>query len=668
MAFKLDKDWVRRSFLVAKDDLDEDDFNKRIFTTTKLKYTDTRPGGNICINPPPAFTRYADIKVRGPLSGSDGMGRYYSEAIDDHSQIIHMRFGVESFNSLTGFFGGFYSSAAGQLARTGRASEGFFYTLGKVAGFVVQLASWKLLAIHFLGAAINFLSKKPNSKFYYSKPAMPLYWNAVTTIVNHMAVNRGIVPRVFGADAQQADVGYEFDDAGRKKMHDLLPTIFNEKGSVDVYALANRAKRLERQRMKKMRDILDNASSLGITDLQNLTRQIYNTPMPDPGGGASPNPNLGEYLKRWFANDASKPKSASNESSSSTETVSDTYGDSASGTDKKQGVLKSLIDFTEAELDDGAAFASFRVNATGPMQESFSNTAGESELQSKLNGMVSDARSKNFSFAEGNLIGGAVGKAVGAVTEAVADFGRGVLDSVQLSGLATLAGAAFVDIPKHWQSSMAQLTRASYTINLISPYGNPLSQLLNLDIPLAMLLAGALPKSTGKQSHAGPFLVELYDRGRCQTRLGIIDSLSITRGTGNVGFNQDGKALGIDVTFSILDMSSIMHMPIVENFSFIQAGAQAIGSAVGGTTGQAVGVAITGGAFDDDTVFSDYLAVLSGMALNDQIYGYRKLKLNLTKKMADFETWKSPAHLASFIGDTFPARLAGMFYRGTDKR
>lgn len=653
-----DADWIRRSFLVSGKDLDPDDLNKRIFTTARLKYTDTSPGGNVCINPPAQFTRHADPKVKGVLNGSEGMGRYYSENIDDNNQIIHIRCGVPQFNSMTSFFTSFYNSNAGQLARTGR-SGGVFYSVGKAIGFVVQLASWKLLTVHFLGAGINYLAQKPSSKFYYSKPAMPLYWNAVTTIVNHMAVNRGVVPRAFGAATQQLDKGYEFDDAARKQLNSILPSVFDEGGGIDMYAISTRAKRLERQRMKQLEQIMDNAGQLGITDLQDLTRRIYSTTLPIDSSSSL---GLNGYLQKWFDSSQSKEKGGADQEGSTTESVSDLRG-----TDGKKSIA-DVYSFLQAELDDGAAFASFRVNATGPQSEQFSTSVGESELSSKINGIAAQARNAQFSFAEGNLIGGPVGDVLGAVTGAIKNVGRGILDSVQLSGLATLSGAAFVDIPKHYQSSMAQLTRMNYTIDLVSPYGNVVNQLINLDMPLAMLLAMALPKSCGLQSYTSPFLIELFDRGRCQTRLGMIDSMSITRGTGNIGFNVDGKALGLSVSFSVVDMSSVMHMPITENFSFIEGAAQAIGDAVGSKAVQAVGVALSGGAFDEDTVFSDYLAVLSGMALNDQIYGFRKLKLQLTRKMQNYKTWKSPAHIASFLGDTMPARFAGAFFRGTDKR
>lgn len=657
-ALKNDVDWIRRSFLVERKDLAPDDFANRIWTSATLKYTDTTPGGNFAINSPPQITRYADLKASSKFSGSARMGRWYSENWDDNAQLIHMRFGTESFNSLTQFFGGFYNSDAGQLARTGRA-KGLFYSIGKAIGFVVQLAAWKLLAVHFLGNAINFLSQKPSSKFYYSRPAMTMYWNAVSAMVNHMAVNRGIVPRMFGDDGRKLDKGYEFEKEDLLTMSKMGPDgLFKPGGGIDIYALANKAKRLERVRMEQVEAVLDNTTKLDPQGVNDAIRKIYSQQVTDKRKGASltsedaANPGA---IQRWSQTDQSKPAGDG-------ENTNDSWFDGI----KKN--LSKLWEFTKAEMDDGAAFATFRVNATGPVQESFTSNVGESELQSKINGMAAQARSANFSFANGNVIGGVVGAAAGTILDAARGVVTGIMDSVSISGLATLAGAAFVDIPKGWQSSMARLPQSQYTINLTCWNNNPLGQLLALDIPLCMLLAGALPKSTGKQSHVGPFMVELYDRGRCQTRLGIIDSISITRGVGNVGFTQDGKAMGIDITFSVLDMSSVMHMPITEGFTFLDAVGQAAGSVVGDKTQAVVGAVTGNGVFDEDTVYSDYLATLSGMALNDQIYGFRKLKMNMTRKMIAYANWSSTSHMASFLGDTFPMSALSAFFRGTSRR
>jgi hypothetical protein len=642
----------------------DEDLQTRIASSARLKFVDTTPGGNFAINPPPQFTRTADPKVLGRFNGGTGLmsykglGRYYSEAIDDNAQVIHMRFGVPQFNSLTTFFTGFYDTGAGQLARTGRASSAF-YMIGRAAGFVISIMSWKILAVHLLGVGLRFAMNKPSSKFYYLKPTMPLYWNAVQTMVNQIAVNLGIVPRIGGQDQQTLNNGYQFDAAALQKLHDLLPDVFRKDGGIDVYALANRAQRLARVHELNLEKAADSDGTL-----TQMYQQVFGQVLQEKGA------DYHSYLEKWFGAANSQPT------------------DQSDGTATEQLKLddasnSGFMDFLKAEWNDGGAFASFRVNATGQVSESFTSSTRQSDLQNKMNNMSSQSRSTVFSLAGGNLDDGILGKTLGAITGAVKDVASGIMTQMSVQGIAALGGAAFVDIPEHWESSVASLAHSSYTIHLTSPYGNPISQLLNIHLPLAMLLAGALPLSTGKQSYTSPFLLEMYDQGRCQTRLGIIDSLQVTRGTTSLGFNNDGHVMGIDVTFTVKDLSSIIHMPINQGFSLakavgtVAAGAAggaagasvgSVGGPVGSVAGAALGAGLGAGAalgvFDEDTAFSDYMAVLSGMGLADQIYQYRKLKLNLTRQMANFESWKSPARWASFAGDTLPSRLWSVFYKG----
>jgi hypothetical protein len=186
-----------------------------------------------------------------------------------------------------------------------------------------------------------------------------------------------------------------------------------------------------------------------------------------------------------------------------------------------------------------------------------------------------------------------------------------------------------------------------YALTLISPYGNKMSQMINIYVPLCMLLAGVLPLSTGRQSYTSPFLVELYDKGRAQTRLGMIDTMSITRGVSNLGFNREGEAMAIDVAFSIKDMSSVLHMPIVQGFDILNP---------------------LNNIFDDDTVFSDYMSVLGSLSLNDVIYTSQRLKLALTRKGQAMDTWFSKAHAAQFVADLGPLKLISAFYEGLPRR
>lgn len=694
-----DRYWVRNAFLVTRDQLEAREQRNRYATSVSLDFTDTTPGGNLAINPLPQFTKYADPpaiqNVDGKVYssaedkysaylGSKGQGRYYGEAFNQNQQLVYMRFGVPAFNSMTQFFTGFYNTAAGNLARSGRSTS-IFYTIGKAAGFVVSILSWKLLAVHLLGVGLRFMLNKPSSKFYYLKPTMPLYWNAVTTMVNQLAVNRGIVPRIGGAGQSALNNNYEFTSDDIKKMHFLLKDVFKEGGGVNVYGMATRAQRLAIQRQKIMEEVFNNATNMNLSrsmnDLSVEMQAALDRTLTEK------RPNYEEYLSSWFSSNQSKPK-ASLPADSDAATV-ETLISSADGNSDP-----GFLQFLDAELNDGGAFATFRVNYTGSQSESFSNSVRESDLANKINGMSASTRSTSFDFAGGNLSDNPIAKMAGAALGAVKDVLAGVADGTALSGLAALGGAAFVDIPKYWESSTAQLSRANYSVTLESPYGNPISQLINIDIPLAMLLAGVLPLSTGKQSHTSPFILEFYDPGRCQSRLGIIDSLSLSRGVGNFGFNNRGNAMAIEVNFTILDLSNVVHMPIVEGFSLdgmqtgISAGTSAgvvaggavagIGGAVvGGVAGGVVGAGMGAASdavsnvvksinqiFDEDSLYSDYLAVLSGMSLTEQIYQFKKFKRNLTRTMADWESWTSAAHFASFAGDSVPGRLASIIYKG----
>jgi hypothetical protein len=681
---------------VSAKDLSDVDKQNRFFTTASLKYTDTTPGGNIAINPPPQFTSFADPKAPSRKSGGKGMGIYYSEAIDDHSQVIHMRFGVPQFNSLTQFFTHFYNSGAGMVARTGRAKP-VLYSIGRAAGFVVSVMNWKLLAFMMVGVGLKFLMNKPSTKFYYLKPAMPVYWQVVQTIVNQIAVNKGVIPRAGGAvadpkvNATIADQ-YAFDDNGNQRLHDLLPDIFFDKGGIDVYALATRAKRLQHKQHQLDQQALSNSSV-------NLSSAIKNLYSPQNKLTDDKRPSFPDYIQQWLKTSNAQPKATSDNSSGVDDASSEVL-------DKSQQANSGLFDFFKAELDDGSAFVSFRVDPTGPVSESFSNQTGDSPLASKINSMSSQSRETRFDMAEGNISDNPVAKAVQGIVGSVADFVGGIGDGLGFSGMASLGGSAFVDIPKHWTASTAELGRSTYTVQLRSAYGNPVSQLINLYLPLAMLLAGALPLATGPQSYTSPFICELYDRGRRQVRLGIIDSLQITRGVGNLGFDDQGNAMGIDVSFSVLDLSNLIYLPISQGLTDATAqtlgdlgfavgtagGAVAggvtggvVGAGVGATTGAVVGTAVgsaagtvvdtvnnvqdtLNGLFDGDNPFADYMAVLGGMGLADQIYMFRRLKLNLTMQMAQWRSWLTPSHFASFAGDMLPARMIGMFFKGTDRQ
>lgn len=670
----LDNDWYKQAFLLNDTFItDIDDVNNRYWSSASAKFTDTRLGGNIGINAPPQFTPYADVPVKGRLTGrvdvsvSDttgnyGMGRYYSEAIDDNGQTIYLRFGVPQFNSLVNFLSRAFDRDARILAVTGKTSS-LFYTSANILGTIATLVAAPLIAIPiFMAQTVNSMFLRPTSKYYTLKPTMHNYWGAVQILTNALCVNMGIYPKIVnelaGDEASKQQVGrpFKLDETQLTNLSLAMPEIFryanSNVGLFDVYAIANHAQRLANQKYKDDFDNLNKNTPLNFEGY--VKRSIsgngrHATSISDDEGNAT----LASRLDNIFKSDYYKTDSGDQtvELNPSIDPVTGldrgSSRDPATGAEKQNsnsGFFSWWPEFRknlDAEVRDGSEFAVFKVDHTGSVSESFSNATGESDISQKLNGLSSQARQFRFSIADGNI----VGDTMQSITSAVSDLVMGGLDGLTLgfSNLLTgLAGSGYIDIPKHWQSSSANLSRSTYTMKLISPYGNAYSRIQNILLPLSMILAGTLPLSAGKQSYVSPFLCQLFDKGRSQIRLGMIESLNITRGTSNLPFNSRGEVLAIDVSFTVADLSSIMHMPV--------------------TQGNFLGHPAT---LDEDNILVDYLAVLAGQDIYSQIYAFPKAKLNISKWVAEMGRFTSTAHWASFAAEQPPINWVEGLVRGS---
>lgn len=626
-----DRDWIKTAFMVSDQEIgDATDVVNRYWSSASAKFTDGRLGCNIGINPRPQWTRYADIRVKGRMfrenvsisnsSGNYGMGRAYSEGIDDPSQKIFLRFGVPKFNSLTDYLLRAFDREMTIMARTGRAPTAW-YTLGKIAGTAILATTFPLLTVTVeAGKAISWLMGRSTSRFFTLKPTMHFYWSMVNTLVNNHAVNTGIFKKIFDVEnGQRLNKPYKLDPEQIQMLSDMMPDVLAD-GYFDVYALANKAQRRANELFEVDFNNLDKGSATdfeGYLKKERTGNTRHSTYISDDKG----KPTLGAWLND-IASMGSYYQAPNEDGGAEANKRQET--DPRSDKKDSAGYVENFKRYADAEWRDGAQFAVFRVDHTGSISESFGNSVAESELAQKLNGVSSQFREARFSLADGNLVGGVLGDIAGAMT----NLGMGALDGITLgfAGLVPgLGGSGYVDIPKHWQSSSASLPRGSYTIQLISPYNNPVSRMINIWIPFYMLLAGALPRSTGKQSYTSPFYCQLYDRGRLQSRLAMIESISIQRGTSNLQFDTNGQALAIDVSLNVVDLSSIMHMPM--------------------STG---GLTETDLSLDDDNIAQDYLNVLAGMDIYSQIYPIPLAQLKATKMLLRMkQKATSPAFHAS---------------------
>lgn len=657
--FILDNEWAHTAFLISDINLlgdrgDDTDVKNRYWSSADAKFTDGRLGCNIGINPRPQFTRYSDLRSKGrskearydvsidSTHGNFGMGRYYSEAIDDPSQTIYLRFGVPQFTGLMSFFSRAYDNDMLTLARTGRASSILYKGAKAITTLMSVVAFPQIAAGVLLGKAVSWMFSRPTSKFYSMKPTMHMYWSTVDSFVKNIAVARGLFPKIMNeTENTGARLGqpYKLDQGYLDELARLMPDVFGgTRGDItgtnnfDIYAIANRAQRVANEVFTRDYQELKQGNAadfFGFLKKELSTDGSHTSYITNSNGGRTLIAMLNDFwMFSDYKADATAPVQEVNPRSYPA-TEKDANGNDVPGTMKDPSWISKAAQHFDSEFRDGSQFAVFKVDFTGSVSESFSNTAQESDLSNKLNGQVADSRRMRFTFAEGNMTDSAVEKAIGGVVGAAMDVATGALDGLTMgfsNVLRGLGGSGFIDIPKHWQSSSASLPRSSYKIQLVSPYGNVISQLQNIYIPLAMLLAGALPLSTGKASYTSPYLCQLFDRGRCQIKLGMIESLQIERGVSNLAFNTSGNPMAINVTFTVADFSSIMHMPISSG-----------------------GLFETDTNLDDDNIMTDYIAVLAGQDLYSQFYAIPKAKMKLATAIAKFGKVTSPAFWASTV-------------------
>jgi hypothetical protein len=646
--------WLRHAFLIPTDSSAKSyghGTKRRHATSAAFKFTNTSLGGNYVINNPPQFTRFCDIRHPGrgrtKENSKYGMGRYYSEAIDDTRDEIHVTVGVPRFSSWTSFFANFYDRHAALLANTGRATDVWF-ELGNIGGHLVTLPFQPIIiGVTGVNRVMNFLNKSQPSKWYYFKPTMHAYWSAVNTIANEFAIGLGLIPRVFGeGQKEMEDPGNRVTEADRARFNMMFPDLFRKDGSIDIMALSLRTQRMSNASKDELNKI--NARASSIDQLRAEVERYAQKAPEDPNPGVDARKYFLDYIK----NEKPGKDLTANESFSSWSELSNVYG------------------FIRAAQNDGSQFVTFRVNHTGTVSESFSNQTEQVGVASQLNTKIKEGRSASFDYMGGNI-----SDVVGSVFTGLKSVAAGVLNSVNAGGVAVLTGAAFVDVPEMWAGSSANLPTAEYTIPLPCAYGNVMSRFINMYVPLAMILPLGLPLSAGRSAYTSPFICQVFQKGRVQKQLAMVDTITITRGTGNVGWNAEKQMLGCEVSISFKDLSSIMHIPIKGGFAdgtwldtAVKGTAVLVGETMGGDAGEAAAHMATNSAvWDEQSLFQDYVASLTSQSFADTYYVGNRLNLNVTRAMQSFTNWRSPSNFLSWALDGEVARSLSAFAQSTDR-
>lgn len=678
-----DKDWVRSIFMINSETLDGPSMSIRTWSTADTKFTDTALGGSLVINPlsqPNLFTDPVSSThwLKKANANNDALSPYYSEAFDDNYRTVTMRFGTLAFTSLTGFLFNMYHPGAASMINKGLVHQ-FLFSIGRIIGSAVALITWPVRFGMFVADGVRFALRKPSSRYAYLKPNMPLYWSSVQTIVNHFLVDLGLVFRRANIDTGMNNDDLYPSENQIQTMKQMWPNIYGGKtsigqdfihgalrtlglndnqGQVDVFAVATRAQRLAQARYQVLEDINDSAG--GYLDVEELLQQAYKE------GRGFKGQTISEYLKSW-TEDGESMYSADRPSEEGRNEDQEVGDSPRKNNLDNDGFWK----FLKAELRDGGAYVTFRVDETGPVSETFSNSYKTSQLMEKINSTAASSRSTYFDFAGGNIGDGVVSDLLESIVGGIKSVAEGILTGVGLEGLLIAGGGGTVSMPKYWESSEANLPRANYSFTLKARYAHRQAAFSDVYFPLACILAAALPVSVGKHSHSNPLYCEYYDKGRMQSRLAAIESLTISRGEGNMGFTPDGHLMSVNVSFNLIPMEETIAMPITEGFELTDTLFSVLGgSLIGGLAGAAGGgllqftTNMTKGLFDDDTPFMDYMATLAGLGVNEQYYLGSRLKRRLSFKQLNYASTYSHARTAALAADSMPGRVISALFFG----
>lgn len=704
----VDKKWIATRFMVSDIQLSDPDNINRYFSSAHTKFTDSSLGGNLGINTRSGFTPYADIPIQGKrsdrvfpstngLATTYGMGRYYSEAIDDNEQVIFMEFGVPKFNSLFDFFTKAVDYSDSVLATTGR--KPYAYNIGKAIGAGVMLAAFPLITttIWITKAIFGLLAGHNAFNYYYMEPTMHTYWGTVNQIVTMMATEMGILIPTFNPnndDNKAMGVNVVIDQDEMNQLKALWPNIIGDTNYIDVFAIATKAQASANAQALIDRDVYNQMTGKdsydeNIKNIENGTNGAANADIINGSAykkyvdehyqfgrinadgtayqmtfsqnvndatmfssylnkitGAGPKPNNSLYFAQ--PDEADKPApgpqaqsaSATNNNEVEQTTVKD-FKRNSDGTypapdQTTMDKISSFVSSIDSTVRDGAMHAIFRVDFTGSVTESFTNGTEDIELGDTLKSLSKKSRDVKFSLSGGNILGQNLDEMIGQAKDLIA----GGLDSITYGAsnvLQTLLGGGYIDIPKKWSDSDMNMSSVTYSMQLVSPYGNTISQLKNIYIPLAMIMAGTLPLATGKASYTSPFLCSIFSKGVQNIKLGMITSLSITRGTSNLAFNKDRRALAIDVSFTVTDFSNILAAPI--NTSIFD---------------EVFNVFL-----NDDSPFGNYISVLGSRNILTNKYMIPKLKLKMSRIAMAANQAVSPSSWGMRVGENLNGILGG---------
>lgn len=228
----------------------------------------------------------------------------------------------------------------------------------------------------------------------------------------------------------------------------------------------------------------------------------------------------------------------------------------------KNTVKTALTGISDKVLDD--LFGEYKyvkcyVDPSASFSESSSNSSTSSQIEGLFDQLSSIVREVGF-FSNGGGVLDSVASKLKSGASTTADNIEGALSSEVQTGLSNIIGNAShviagsnVVFPELWGGSQYDKSY-SFTINLVSPYGDIESVYMNIIVPMMHLIALAMPRQTSANSFGSPFLVKMFAKGWFSCELGMVDSIRIDKDSSS--WNVHGLPNEVKVEISVKDLYS----------------------------------------------------------------------------------------------------------------
>lgn len=561
-------------------------------------FQDTRVGGNDAYNCVWQFG--PDDDIMHDIHTCDeqnhiGLGRVYASTTQQNQVICWFSFGLPHFSSL----GSFYQSAFNtDLIKLNAAGWNADILLGALFDAAALCISLPLLPIRLFNSLANPYDVKVG-RFYELRACMPLYYRYVDSILAQWLVSVGLFNNgPDGSASWTADPEY-------------IPDALN--GSASIYDILDRRKRNLLNSSKTVRGSIGSSryGNSGVNGSFNAMGRAQPMDWDNKGGEGENAVNITQKIKSANPYELSALKylnqDMSGDNDSSMRTSQNEGGETLIYEDTSGSWWK---DFISSALG-ATQFVGFRIDNSTSANESFSNSTQPSSFAQKFN---EDVRSKQDEHLQSALNGdfgnGVIGQFLSNVTSTAGGilkegvqaidslFGTRIFSNI---GSAMFSGA-FLDIPDSYSSSDFSKSH-SINMTLKSPYGDLMSIYQSIIVPLALVLAGVMPRAGGSDSYMQPFLFRAYCKGFFSIPMGIMESVSITRGSSEFGWTYNSLPSCVDVSISLKDLSPMMYMMVADN--------------------------IFQNPFSENSSFKEYMLTIAGCGLWERISVMQRWRRNI---------------------------------------